>query len=647
MGLLAVPLVLLYILRQKRPDTPVSSTLLWSRTLADLRASTPFQKLRRNLLLLLQLLILAALVFTLMRPVIQSRADQTRASVIVIDCTASMQTTDNGGPSRLDRAKIESKKLIDAMRPGDRYKLIADGGGLNRVGYDFLASKTELKNLIDSIKPSDSSSDLSESLILAVESLRAINGQRGGGHDGILAGKVWLFSDGAGIKIPNIMGSGGAPHGNAGLAGASGCDLLQFVKIGESSRSVGVTQLVIAPVPKEPKTYQVFVGLKNAWETPRKVSVLLAHGQKDNFLHMVQSADLPAASQGGGGSVVFEKVVVDPGKLFVCVDDTNDDFPLDNIAYGIIEPPRKIKVILVTQKNQFLEQFLKTEARVAQVEASTISPEHYVPNTGADLADLVILDGVLPTQLPKVDTLLIAPAVQGAGDVAGFKVTQEMKDPPILRWKREDPLMQYVNLGELQISRALFIERDPELIELASSPEAPLIAYRDVSGEGGRRYFIAFNPLTESNWWRQNSLLIFLQNIIEQTRARHFIGTPQLLTTASAAKLWNVTGSVTITRPDGVIETLEAKNGVATYEKTDRVGFYEVSSGNQKSMFAVNLLSSTESDIRPRSLQTATGSNIEEASSIATVNKEIWQWLAIAALAILLAEWWLYHRRIA
>src|SRR6185312_16156688 len=96
LGLLAIPLVALYILRQKRPDLVISSTLLWSKTLADMRASTPFQRLRRNLLLLLQLLILAALVLTLMRPVVQAEASKSTAGVIVIDATASMQTHDGG-----------------------------------------------------------------------------------------------------------------------------------------------------------------------------------------------------------------------------------------------------------------------------------------------------------------------------------------------------------------------------------------------------------------------------------------------------------------------------------------------------------------------------------------------------------------------
>jgi len=153
LGLIAIPIILLYVLRQKRPDLPVSSTLLWSKTLADMRASTPFQKLRRNLLLLLQLLILAALVFTLMRPVVQAQASGSEAGIIVIDATASMQTHDGGADeSRLDRAKVEAQALVDRMRPGDRFMLIADGGGMGQVRSGFSSSKSELKSLIDSVK---------------------------------------------------------------------------------------------------------------------------------------------------------------------------------------------------------------------------------------------------------------------------------------------------------------------------------------------------------------------------------------------------------------------------------------------------------------------------------------------------------------
>jgi hypothetical protein len=637
MGLLALPLIALYLLRQKRPDLTISSTLLWSRALADMRASTPFQKLRRNLLLLLQLFILAALVLALMRPVVRANATQSKAGVLVIDATASMTATDGGEDlSRLDRAKTEALKLVNAMRPGDRYMLVVDGGGLNHGGMGFSSSKSELTTEIDKIKASDTSSDLFESLLLAASSLHGIGSDtdKTAKTDAVTAGQVWLFSDGAGIRVPDAMGN----------------DLLHFVKIGHSDHSVGITRLSITPVPKEDRTYEVFVGIKNAWDIEKKIGVVLAYGSRDNFLPgQAKFVTVPARGEGG---IVFEKVVADPGKLFVRVDDTDDDFPLDNVGYGLLEPARKVKVLLVTAGGGgggVLENFIKTAVKVGSIDGQIVAPEAYTPKLKADL---VILDSFVPpaAQMPTVDTLILRPPVNGAGDVAGFNVTAEVDKPVVLRWKREDPLMQYVELGDLRLSKALLLGKDPEAIPLVSSPESALIASKDFGSV--RRYFVAFSPTVESNWWMQPSLLIFLQNLITQTQVRHYIGMPQLLASGTAAKLWDVGdehggGSVRITRPDGTAVDIPANQGAAEFADTDTVGFYEVTAGTKKSTFAVNLLSPTESDIRPQSLQPAPGNTIQESTGVATVNKEIWQWLAAGALAILLLEWWVYHRRIA
>jgi len=55
---LSVPLVLLYFLKVRRRERTVSSLLLWSTALRDREASTFFQRLHRDPLLLLQLLAL-------------------------------------------------------------------------------------------------------------------------------------------------------------------------------------------------------------------------------------------------------------------------------------------------------------------------------------------------------------------------------------------------------------------------------------------------------------------------------------------------------------------------------------------------------------------------------------------------------------
>ena len=55
--LLLVPaIVLLYLLKLRRREVVVSSIMLWTRLLQEAQANAPFQKLRRHLLLLLQLL---------------------------------------------------------------------------------------------------------------------------------------------------------------------------------------------------------------------------------------------------------------------------------------------------------------------------------------------------------------------------------------------------------------------------------------------------------------------------------------------------------------------------------------------------------------------------------------------------------------
>ncbi len=61
-------IVIFYLLKRRRVVVRVPSTVLWQRYLAETQASAPFQKLRKNWLMFLQLLLLAFAVFALTRP---------------------------------------------------------------------------------------------------------------------------------------------------------------------------------------------------------------------------------------------------------------------------------------------------------------------------------------------------------------------------------------------------------------------------------------------------------------------------------------------------------------------------------------------------------------------------------------------------
>ena len=74
----------------RRQTRPVSSTLLWKRAVEDLQVNAPFQRIRNNLLLWLQLLILALAAFTLGKPMIDAEERSQDTLVLLIDQSASM-----------------------------------------------------------------------------------------------------------------------------------------------------------------------------------------------------------------------------------------------------------------------------------------------------------------------------------------------------------------------------------------------------------------------------------------------------------------------------------------------------------------------------------------------------------------------------
>src|SRR5438067_5892190 len=95
-GAIVIPsLLILYFLKLRRREMAVSSTLLWRKAIQDLQVNAPFQRLRRNLLLLLQLLLLALLCLALSRPVANFTPGAAKLTVILLDRSASMSAIED------------------------------------------------------------------------------------------------------------------------------------------------------------------------------------------------------------------------------------------------------------------------------------------------------------------------------------------------------------------------------------------------------------------------------------------------------------------------------------------------------------------------------------------------------------------------
>ena len=160
-----VGIIALYFLKLRRRPVQVPSTLLWRRSLEDLHVNSLFQRLRRNLLLFLQLLVIFAAMLALAGPRVSGTTGPGQRFVLTIDNSASMSATDVK-PSRLARAKAEAKKVVDAMERDDLAMIIAFSDRA-RVVSNYSGDKRLLLRRIDTIEQGEGPTSLREALQVA------------------------------------------------------------------------------------------------------------------------------------------------------------------------------------------------------------------------------------------------------------------------------------------------------------------------------------------------------------------------------------------------------------------------------------------------------------------------------------------------
>src|SRR5437867_10106827 len=150
---LALPLVLLYFLKVRRRERTVSSLLLWESSRRDREASTFFQRLQRDPLLLLQILALLALTVALARPAVTVMGHGAKRVAIVLDSSASMKATDVW-PSRFVQAQREALALLGRLGEGAEVMVI-EAGVQPRVVVPFTRKHDQVGSAIRSLGPRD------------------------------------------------------------------------------------------------------------------------------------------------------------------------------------------------------------------------------------------------------------------------------------------------------------------------------------------------------------------------------------------------------------------------------------------------------------------------------------------------------------
>src|SRR5215813_12139109 len=116
LALVPPAILALYFLKLRRQPLEVPSTYLWKRSIEDLHVNSLWQRLRQNLLLFLQLLLVALAMLALMRPGWEGTKLDGDRFIFIIDNSASIGIIDvPKAKKRLDEAMKQVSGMIDQM----------------------------------------------------------------------------------------------------------------------------------------------------------------------------------------------------------------------------------------------------------------------------------------------------------------------------------------------------------------------------------------------------------------------------------------------------------------------------------------------------------------------------------------------------
>ncbi|RMH71405.1 MAG: VWA domain-containing protein [Gemmatimonadetes bacterium] len=595
-----IPLIiLLYLLKLRRKPVVVPSIMLWQRTLRELEANTPFQRLRKNMLLWLQILIVLLLALTLARPFFKSEALNLQTAVLVIDASASMQATDVP-PSRFEAAKTKAEAVISGL--GDAGQgLIIIAGRTPQVVLNFTQDKQRLRTAIQELQPTDTRADLRAAMILASSLLTARQG------------KIYMISDGAQVDLSDLQ--------------LDAVDV-EFVAVGKSPDNLAITALDVRKNPLNPLEVQAFVSIRN-------YGAETVEGNLEFYLEQQLVDVRPVQLRGRSATAhLFENFGLPAGLVTVKLD-VADPLPVDNVAYTVLTAPRPIQILLVSADDYFLERALNLNP---QVKLFRTSPADYPPHGDYDLT---VFDGYRPEPLPAGNLLLInTPVPPELGTETG-----QVKNPPILDWQRSHPVMRFVDLEDVQWAHARHLHPKPGVRILAESTTTPLILAHENMEH--RLIYLGFD-LLDSNLPLRASFPIFVTNAVqwltyadEAESAFHIrTGEPYIWRTTSQ------TIPLSITTPTGEHIKVSSAFQPVRFTQTSRVGAYQVQMGDSTFQFVANLLDEQESNLQPQTELLLSNQHSLKGGSQVNVNREVWRLLALLVVALMLVEWWVYHRRI-
>jgi Ca-activated chloride channel homolog len=593
---LAVPLVALHLRRRRPPRRAVGSLLAWR----DLPAAGGGGARRIGrpplpLLLALQLLALALLVFALARPA-SNESSTTSSHVYVVDESMWMGA-EEAGTTRIDAARAALGERL-AELPAEEAVRVVGAGAAPTVLYEGAASGAG--GALSDLRAGPGAANLTAALRLAA-------GLRAGDGDQVVLLRAPEEA------APAVRGGGssyedqtvGKPVEDAALGDASAqCDRLGA------------------------EACEVFVRVSDRGGAARRLPARIAiSGEPTRTATVTVPAD-------GTAPLVF---AAPPGAAVQVSLPSGDGLAADDSTFVSVPQPGGERITLVGNRTRALP-IARALASVPGVQLRLRTPDTYEP-TDPGTSDLLVLDDFVPKGgLPDAPALLLVNPPSFPGGEDQEKDLGKMHDSRISGTEAASPLLEGVDLSSLTIGAGAShrLALPASLTAAAWSSEGPLIA----SGtDGGRRVAtISFEP-SESNLPQLAGFPTLIDNIVAWSQSL----APQAAAAGTPFSLSEPPGTSAATlRPaaGGAAQELDLAAGSEIPVSIAKPGNYVIALrgpwGTRELAVAVN-----------PGAPAAPGAPVDLAAPAPAGHAghtDLWPWLLAAALLVLILEalyaWW-------
>jgi Ca-activated chloride channel family protein len=547
LGLLFVPAVIaMYLLKLRREDRPVPSTLLWTKLVADVEANAPWQRLRRSLLLLLQLLLVLLLVLLAARPFVERPAALAGDIVLVIDTSASMNATDVQ-PNRLEAAKTAAVDALRDLPNGGKVSVIA-AARTARVVATGSSDLGRIRQAIASIEATSASGDLGDALRLASAlAARSTDAEIVVATDAALARPPTTRTE-APIRVIQV----GTEPKNQAIAALS----IRTAASGlTKSAFVSVANLDLATVKRRIEVYGDgnLLEARDVYLDPQaRADIVVEDITQQNTRHV---------------DVVEVRLVADEDEG----DSSDDRLAVDDRAWAIVPSDEQRQILIVGEGDPYLETAL---SYLPNTELYGRKPAEYPTTTGLDKFELIIFEVYVPDILPANPILAIAPPRSGPlGELAGT-----LKEPGIGALSGDEPLLRYVDLSTTHIAEARKLVLPDWARTIVPGPTGSPLLY---AGEraGVKTAVLAFEP-RKSDLPLQVAFPILMANLTGELMGGS--GAPTEAVSPGRPVSLPIPAGATglrVVKPDGTtVDLAPGTVGAAsvTFSETELLGVYTV-----------------------------------------------------------------------